>query len=142
MKKLLPLIGVFAVLFLITACEKNVKRPKPTQVVYQETIKEDDTLKVVRTCYYTIDSTKYDTITKRKLSSIETPSTQDYKNLPEDAVDLNTIFGKYDPETDWNFTELNEEDWEYLNKIGVYWDDDAGCYRKRSTEQAFHSPKR
>lgn len=132
MKKLLPLTAAFAALFLITACEKNVKRPKPTQVVYQETIKEDDTLKVVRTCYYTIDSTKYDTITKRKLSAIETHQTQDYKNLPEDAVDLNTIFGKYDPETDWNFTELNKEDWEHLKKIGVYWDDATGCYRKRS----------
>ena len=139
MKKLLPLIGVFAALFLITACKKNVKRPKSTQVVYQETIKEDNKLKVVRKCYYTIDSTKYDTI-KRKFISIQTA--QRYKNLPDDAVDLNTIFGKYDTETDWNFTELDEEDWEYLNRIGVYWDDDAGCYRKRSTKQAFHSPKR
>lgn len=135
MTKLFHLITALAVLFLISACGKNVKRPKPTQVVYQETIQEDDTLKIVRTCYYTLDSTQYDTIQKRKASTIER-SESSYTNLPEDAVDLNNIFGKYDPDTDWNFTELDEEDWEYLRKIGVYWDDDRGCYRKRVTEQA------
>ncbi len=131
MKKLLPLIGVFVVTFLITACEKKAKRPKPTEVVYQETIQEDDSQKVVRTCYYKIDSTRYDTIAKRQRSTIETPSSNEYQNLPEDAVDLNTIFGKYDPDTDWNFTELDKEDWEYLKKLGVYWDDDKGCYRRK-----------
>lgn len=131
MRKLLPLIGVFAVIFLITACEKKATRPKPTEVVYQETIQEDDSKKVVRTCYYKIDSTRYDTIAKRQRSTIETPTSNEYQNLPEDAVDLNTIFGKYDTDTDWNFTELDEEDWEYLKKLGVYWDDDAGCYRRK-----------
>lgn len=131
MRKLLPLIGVFAVMFLITACNKNVKRPKPTEVVYQETIQEDDSQKVVRTCYYKIDSTRYDTIAKRQRSTIETPSSNEYQNLPDDAIDLNDIFGKYDPDTDWNFTELDEEDWEYLKKLEVYWDDDAGCYRRK-----------
>lgn len=138
MKNLLRLISVFAALFLIMACGKNVKRPKPTEVVYQEVVKEDDTLKVVRTCYYTLDSAHYDTLQKRKASTIETARSE-YQNLPEDAVDLNDIFGKYDPDTDWNFTELNEEDWDYLRKLGIYWDDESGCYRKRSTEQAPHT---
>ena len=89
MKNLLRLISVFAALFLIMACGKNVK--------------------------------------------------SEYQNLPEDAVDLNDIFGKYDPDTDWNFTELDEEDWDYLRKLGIYWDDESGCYRKRSTEQAPHT---
>lgn len=138
MKNLLRLILVFAALFLITACGKNVKRPKPTEVVYQEVVKEDDTLKVVRTCYYTLDSAIYDTLQKRRASTIETTRSE-YQNLPEDAVDLNDIFGKYDPDTDWNFTELDEEGWDYLRKLGIYWDDEAGCYRKRSTEQAPHT---
>lgn len=142
MTKLLRLILVLAVLFLISACDRNVKRPKPTQVVYQETLQEDDTLKVVRTCTYSIDSVKYDTIHKREKSTIEPRYTQTYRNLPEDAVDLNSIFGKYDNETDWNFTELYPEDWEYLNKLGVYWDDGYGCYRKKSTEQRLQERER
>nr|DAM87913.1 MAG TPA: protein of unknown function (DUF4969) [Caudoviricetes sp.] len=51
MKKLLPLIAVFAVLFLITACKKNVKDQNQTEVVNQE--KEDKHKKVVHPYYHT-----------------------------------------------------------------------------------------
>lgn len=56
MKKLLPLIAAFAVLFLITACEKNVKDQRPTEVVQKETIQKDDSKKkkVVRPYYHKI----------------------------------------------------------------------------------------
>lgn len=50
MKKLLSLIAVFAVLFLVTACKKNVKDQKQTEVVHQE--KEDKSKKVVHPYQY------------------------------------------------------------------------------------------
>lgn len=126
-------MGIFIITFLITACSKNVKRPKATKVIYQETIQENDFQKIVRTCVYKIDSTRYDTIVKHQKSTIEILSGNNYQNVPENAVDLNDIFGKYDPDTDWNFTELDEDEWEYLKKLGVYWDDSEGCYRKKET---------
>lgn len=52
MKKLLTLIGVFAVTFLITACNNKTKRPKPLEVVYPDTIKEDKSKKVVHPYHY------------------------------------------------------------------------------------------
>lgn len=133
MQKSFLSVGVLLAMYLMltVSCEKNVKRPKPTEVVYQEIIQEDDSQKVQRTCYYTIDSVRYDTIQKRVKSTIETTDSREYKNLPKDAVDLNTIFADESGETDFNFTELNEHEWEYLEKIGIYWDDDYGCYRKR-----------
>lgn len=87
-------------------------------------------MKVVQTSYYTIDSSKFDTIHKRPASKSEriADKTQD------EVVDLNDIFGEFDPETDWNYTELDPEGWEYLKKLGVYWDDESECWRKRSTE--------
>lgn len=51
MKKLLPLIAVFAVLFLVTACKKNAKDQKQIEVVHQE--KEDKSKKVVHPYYNT-----------------------------------------------------------------------------------------
>lgn len=124
--------GLYITLIAIclVGCDKSIKRPKPTQVVYDETIRESDSDKVVRHCYYTLDSVQYDTITKRKQSTIE-PS-QRYVTEPGDKVDLNEILstGEDDP-TDYNFTELDDEGWRYLESLGIYWDDSSGCYRKR-----------
>lgn len=53
-------------------------------------------------------------------------------NVPDDVVDLNDIFssGDNDP-TDYNYTELEESEWQYLDSLGVYWDEDLGYWRKR-----------
>ena len=49
----------------------------------------------------------------------------------DDKVDLNDIFGSPGDLTDWNYTEIDAEDWAYLDSIGIYWDEKSECYRKR-----------
>lgn len=49
----------------------------------------------------------------------------------DERIDLNDIFGSPNDSTDWNYTEIDEEDWAYLDSIGVYWDNESECYRKR-----------
>jgi hypothetical protein len=53
-------------------------------------------------------------------------------NVPDDVVDLNNIFssGEDDP-IDYNYTELEEREWQYLDSLGVYWDEYLGYWRKR-----------
>lgn len=77
--------------------------------------------------YYTLDSVVIDTI-KVSSESIEELSAN---YIPDDVVDLNDIFssGEDDP-TDYNYTELEPSEWEYLNSLGVYWDEDLGCWRR------------
>jgi len=129
MKKLIIL---FLTLIGFSSCNKTINRPKPTEVVYQETISETDSQKIVRNSHYVLHSVNYDTIQKRQSSTIEQPKIS-YAKEPDDKVDLNDIFDpNREGDVDYNFTELDDEDWLYLERIGVYWDDGSGCYRKRA----------
>lgn len=54
------------------------------------------------------------------------------KENTDERVDLNDILGcPEDTMTDWNYTEIDEDEWRYLDSIGVYWDEKSNCYRKR-----------
>lgn len=54
------------------------------------------------------------------------------KENTDERVDLNDILGcPEDTMTDWNYTEIDEDEWKYLDSIGVYWDEKSNCYRKR-----------
>ena len=76
----------------------------------------------------------YDTVpkVKRERSTLEpeilAPKVQ---TVPKDRVDLNDYLGDPDDETDWNYTEIDDEGAKYLEKIGIYWDSDKGYWRKR-----------
>ena len=108
MKTVIP--AIFVLFFLVACRGGDIKRIHLKQVIYKETLQENDTLKVVRTCEYRLDSISYDTIFKRTRSTIELPvSSKTCVDLPADAVDL--------------------------DDVGIYWDDDYRCYRKKSTEQ-------
>ena len=126
MKKLL----IFCLsLFLITACQPNFNREEPIRVVVKDLIEKTDGYIVERRMYYTLDSVVIDTI-QRNQSSLHIPESY-LNNVPDDVVDLNDIFssGEDDP-TDYNYTELSEEEWKYLDSLGVYWDDELGYWRK------------
>lgn len=118
--------------FLCFSCglRQRIKTPKPA-LFYQQTVAEDDTIRVVQTSYYTVDSFKLDTIHKRPASNSERMV---QNAIGDEVVDLNDVFREFDSETDWNYTELDPEEWEYLKKLGIYWDDVSECFRRRSAE--------
>ena len=51
--------------------------------------------------------------------------------MPEDRIDLNDYLGTPDDGTDWNYTEINEEEQKYLDELGIYWDSNKEYWRKR-----------
>lgn len=115
---------------LIQSCSKrDIQRPNPTTVGFRELIEKTDDYSVYRDCKYTLESVTYDTVPNRKLSTIETPTVQTHP-IP-DRVDLNEIFDpRYEGDTDWNYTEIEDEDFHLLDSLGIYWDERYGCYRK------------
>lgn len=128
MKKLL----IFCLsLFLITACHPDFNRKEPIRVVVKDLVEKTDGYIVERRMYYTLDSVVIDTIQINNQSSLHIPESY-LNNVPDDVVDLNDIFssGEDDP-TDYNYTELEESEWQYLDSLGVYWDEDLGYWRKR-----------
>ena len=128
MKKFLIL---FTAIFLLIGCHNDFKREEPVRVVVRDLIKKTDEYIVERRMYYTLDSVVIDTIQRNNNSTLYIPSAE-INNVPDDVVDLNEILssGTDDP-TDYNYTELSEEEWKYLDGLGVYWDDELGYWRKR-----------
>ena len=127
MKKFLIL---FTAIFLLIGCHNDFKREEPVRVVVKDLIKKTDEYIVERRMYYTLDSVVIDTIQRNNNSTLYIPSAE-INNVPDDVVDLNEILssGTDDP-TDYNYTELSEEEWKYLDSLGVYWDDELGYWRK------------
>ena len=127
MKKFLIL---FAAIFLLTGCYNDFKREEPVGVVIRDLIQKTDEYRIERRMYYTLDSVVIDTIQRSNNSALHIPESY-LNNVPDDVVDLNDIFssGDNDP-TDYNYTELSEEEWKYLDSLGVYWDDELGYWRK------------
>lgn len=128
MKKILMIL---AAIFLLTGCCDDFKREKSTGIVVRDLIQETDEYIVERRMYYTLDSVVIDTIQSGNNSTLHIPKFQS-NNVPDDVVDLNDIFsyGDDDP-TDYNYTELCEEEWKYLDSLGVYWDNKSGHWRKK-----------
>lgn len=117
-------------LFLITACRSNFNREEPIRVVVKDLVEKTDGYIVERRMYYTLDSVVIDTIQRNNQSSLHIPESY-LNNVPDDVVDLNDIFSsREDDSTDYNYTELEESEWQYLDSLGVYWDEDLGYWRK------------
>ena len=127
MKKFLIL---FTAIFLLIYCHNDFKREEPVRVVVRDLIKKTDEYIVEKRMYYTLDSVVIDTIQRNNNSTLRIPLAE-INNTPDEVVDLNEILssGTDDP-TDYNYTELSEEEWKYLDSLGVYWDDELGYWRK------------
>lgn len=127
MKKILTFL-LLAV--LISSCQNSkIRHPEPIRVIYRDLLEDNDSVAIVRYSYYKLDSVRIDTVRKGVPHSLQIPKAR--RSVLTDRVDLNDIFGSPDDPTDYNYTEIDEEDWEYLNSIGVYWDEDYNCFRKR-----------
>ena len=120
---------MFTAIFLLIGCHNDFKQEEPVRVV-GDLIKKTEECRVEKRMYYTLDSVVIDTIQRNNNSTLCIPSAE-INNVPDDVVDLNEILssGTDDP-TDYNYTELSEEEWKYLDSLGVYWDDELGYWRK------------
>lgn len=103
------LLGV--VLFL-NICNGGFERKDPREVTHRDKVSDTDTSEAWRNVTYELVSVSYDTV-------------------PKDRVDLNDYLGGPYDETDWNYTEIDDEAAKYLEKIGVYWDKDKEYWRRR-----------
>lgn len=126
---------VLVVIFMvIVGCNGEFERKDPRAVTYREKVSDIDTSEVWRNVTYEFVSVSYDTVPKvrRGRSTIEpeilAPKVQ---TVPKDLVDLNDYLGSPDDETDWNYTEIDDEGAKYLDSIGVYWDSNKEYWRKR-----------
>lgn len=107
----------------------KIERQKPTVVGYRELIEKTDGYSIYRDCEYKLVSVTYDTIINRQLSTGETSVIRTHP-IP-DRVDLNDIFDpQREGDTDWNYTDIDEEEMWYLDSVGIYWDGRYGCYRR------------
>lgn len=126
---------VLVVIFMvIVECDREFERKDPRTVTCREKVSDIDTSEVWRNVTYELVSVSYDTVPKvqRERSTIESeilaPKVQ---TVPKDLVDLNDYLGSPDDDTDWNYTEIDDECAKYLDSIGVYWDSNKGYWRKR-----------
>lgn len=128
-------LGILLTIVLcLSSCNGGFERKDPRAVTYREKVSDTDTSEIWRNVKYELVSVSYDTVPKvrRERSTIEpeilAPKVQ---TVPKDRVDLNDYLGDPDDETDWNYTEIDDEGAKYLEKIGIYWDSDKGYWRKR-----------
>lgn len=125
---------LLAIVLCLSSCNVAFERKDPRAVTYREKVSDTDTSEIWRNVTYELVSVSYDTVPKvrRERSTIEpeilAPKVQ---TVPKDLVDLNDYLGSPDDETDWNYTEIDDEEMKYLEDIGIYWDSDKGYWRKR-----------
>lgn len=125
---------LLAIVLCLSSCNGDFERKDPRAVTYREKVIDTDTSEIWRNVTYELVSVSYDTVpkVKRERSTLEpeilAPKVQ---TVPKDSVDLNDYLGDPDDETDWNYTEIDDEEMKYLEKIGIYWDSDKGYWRKR-----------
>lgn len=125
---------LLAIVLCLSSCNGGFERKDPRAVTYREKVSDTDTSEIWRNVTYELVSVSYDTVPKvrRERSTIEpeilAPKVQ---TIPKDRVDLNDYLGDPDDGTDWNYTEIDEEEMKYLDSIGVYWDKDKEYWRKR-----------
>lgn len=125
---------LLAIVLFLTICNGAFERKDPRAVTYREKVSDTDTSDIWRNVTYELVSVSYDTVPKvrRERSTIK-PEILAPKvhTVPKDRVDLNDYLGSPDDDTDWNYTEIDDEEMKYLEKIGIYWDSDKGYWRKR-----------
>ena len=125
---------LLAIVLFLTICNGAFERKDPRAVTYREKVSDTDTSEIWRNVTYELVSVSYDTVPKvrRERSTIEpeilAPKVQ---TIPKDRVDLNDYLGDPDDGTDWNYTEIDDDQQKYLDSIGVYWDSNKGYWRKR-----------
>lgn len=130
----LVVLIVIGCLLLSSSCNGGFERKELRSVTYREKVSDTDTSEVWRNVTYELVSVSYDTVpkVKRERSTLEpeilAPKVQ---TVPKDLVDLNDYLGSPDDETDWNYTEIDDDQQKYLDSIGVYWDSNKGYWRKR-----------
>ena len=130
----LAIIILLSVMLIIKCNDGKWDYNDPKAVIKRERISETDSTETWRTVTYRVVEVRVDTVPKvrRERSTIEpeilAPKVQ---TVPKDRVDLNDYLGDPDDETDWNYTEIDDEEMKYLEKIGIYWDSDKGYWRKR-----------
>ena len=145
--------GIFGLIFL--ACSKTLNRTE-----YRESDTLSKVLwflfflpLIILTFLYvyaSIDKNKDDELTRKVMQDMKIeykiPNNENrpneinpynnsnyYKNpYQEVPADLNDFLGKNDEsETDWNYTELNEEEEKQLHEQGVYYNEEKGYWVKR-----------
>lgn len=138
LKVCLPIIGFCVllgiILFLLSGCGEGFKRNDPRSVTYREKVSDTDTSEVWRNVTYELTNVSYDTIPKkeRERSTLEPEIlAPKAKFIPDDRVDLNDYLGDPNDDTDWNYTEIDDEAMRYLGRLGIYWDKDKEYWRKR-----------
>lgn len=125
---------LLAIVLCLSSCNGGFERKDPRAVTYREKVSDTDTSEVWRNFAYELVIVSYDTVPKvrRERSTIEpeilAPKVQ---TVPKDLVDLNDYLGSPYDETDWNYTEIDDDQQKYLDSIGVYWDSNKGYWRKR-----------
>lgn len=137
MRSSLPLLAIVLMvigrLVIMGSCG-NWERKGPRAVTYREKVSDTDSTEIWRNVKYELVTISYDTVPKkeRERSTLEpailAPKVQ---TVPKDRVDLNDYLGSPDDETDWNYTEIDDDTQKYLDSIGVYWDKDKEYWRKR-----------
>lgn len=122
---------------LLISCNGAFERKDPRAVTYREKISDTDTSEIWRNVTYELVNVSYDTVLKvrRERSTLEpvilAPKVE---SVPKDRVDLNDIFNEstgWDDKVDWNYTEIDEETIMWLNRQGIYWDEQKEYWRKR-----------
>lgn len=128
-------VGILlGIILLFTSCNGGYERKDPRAVTYREKVSDTDTSEVWRNVKYELVSVSYDTVpkVKRERSTIEPEIlAPKVEMIPQDRVDLNDYLGDPDDGTDWNYTEIDDEAAKYLEKLGIYWDNNKEYWRKR-----------
>ena len=130
----LAIIILLSVMLIIKCNDGKWDYNDPKAVIKRERISETDSTETWRTVTYRVVEVRVDTVPKvrRERSTIEpeilAPKVQ---TVPKDLVDLNDYLGSPDDDTDWNYTEIDDDQQKYLDSIGVYWDKDKEYWRKR-----------
>ena len=113
----------------IICCDdgRKVERPTPISAQFRQLIYQDQDIKVYRNSYYHLDSVQFDTVRLRK-STLDVPR----ERIDNGCIDLNDYLrSDEDDETDYNATELSPEEWQYVESLGIYWNESKGCYCKK-----------
>ena len=127
----LLILGAFVLMTLFKGCGQY-ERKDPKAVVYREKVSETDSTEIWRNVKYELVSVEHDTVKKttKQRNTLEIYPPKPIP-MPEDRIDLNDYLGTPDDGTDWNYTEINEEEEKYLDELGIYWDSNKEYWRKR-----------
>lgn len=126
MKRFILFCILFAIISGITCCDnrRKLERPTPISAQFQQLIYQDQDIKVYRNSYYHLDSVQFDTVRLRK-SMLDVSR----ERIDNGCIDLNDYLrSSEDDETDYNATELSPEEWQYVESLGIYWNESTGCY--------------